>query len=438
MFLWELLTIFFLILLNGVFAMSELAVVSSRRARLKRLVSRGSRGAAAALRLIDDPSGFLSTVQIGITVIGIGAGAYGGATLGEQWGAYLNTFSLFHPYGEALGMGLVIMTITYFSLVLGELVPKRLALHNPERIAVVVAPPMIVLSKVTAPLVWLMRTSIDAVLRAIRLGTPRETAITEDEVKSLITEGTQSGVFVPQEREMIEGVLRLADRTVRVIMTPRNEVVWLDANADPKLIQRQIAESGFSHFPVCRGDIDELVGIVHAKALLDAALRGEPLAIAKHIHEPMVVPESTSSLRLLEQFKKSGVHVAIVVDEFGMVEGLVTLTDIMESIIGDLTERGETPAPETVRREDGSWLVDGIMPIDEFEDKLGLHGYKSQGKFETVGGFVLHVLGHFPVTGEHFMYEGTRFEVLDMDGHRVDKVLVQPPTREDEGETLDF
>lgn len=438
MFLWELFIIFLLILLNGVFAMSELAVVSSRRARLKRLVSRGSRGAAAALRLIDDPSGFLSTVQIGITVIGIGAGAYGGATLGEQWGAYLNTFSLFHPYGEALGMGLVIMAITYFSLVLGELVPKRFALHNPERIAVVVAPPMIVLSKVTAPLVWLLRTSIDAVLRVVRLGTPRETAITEDEVKSLITEGTQSGVFVPQEREMIEGVLRLADRTVRVIMTPRHEVVWLDVNADSKLIQRQIAESGFSHFPVCRGDIDELVGIVDAKALLDAALRGEPLAIAKHIHEPMVVPESTSSLRLLEQFKKSGVHIAIVVDEFGMVEGLVTLTDIMESIIGDLTERGETPALETVRREDGSWLVDGIMPIDEFEDKLGLHGFKSQGKFETVGGFVLHVLGHFPVAGEHFVHEGTRFEVLDMDGHRVDKVLVQPPAREDEGETLDL
>lgn len=438
MFLWELFIIFLLIVLNGVFAMSELAVISSRRAHLKRMVSRGSRGAAAALRLIDDPSGFLSTVQIGITLIGIGAGAYGGATLGEQWGAYLNTFPLLYPYGEAIGIGLVIMPITYFSLVLGELVPKRLALHNPERIAVVMAPPMIVLSKVAAPLVWLLRTSIDTVLRVVQRGAPRETTVTEDEVKSLITEGTQVGVFVPQEREMIEGVLRLADRTVRVIMTPRSEVVWLDVNTDPKLIQRQIAESGFSHFPVCRGDIDELIGIVHAKALLDAALRGEPLSLAKHIHEPMVVPESTSSLRLLEQFKKTGVHIAIVVDEFGMVEGLVALTDIMESIVGELTERGETPALETVRREDGSWLVDGMMPIDEFEDKLGLHGLKSRGKFETVGGFVLHVLGHFPVTGEHFVYEGTRFEVLDMDGHRVDKVLVQPPSPEDEGETLDL
>lgn len=439
MFLWELLFIFFLILLNGAFAMSELAVVSSRRARLKRMVTRGSRGASAALRLIDDPSRFLSTVQIGITLIGIGAGAYGGATIGEEFGAWLNlSFPALAPYGEAIGMGLVIMAITYLSLIFGELVPKRLALHNPERIAVIVAPPMLWLSKAAAPLVWFLKVSIDAILRLLKRDMPRENTVTEDEVKSLITEGTQSGIFVPQEREMIEGVLRLADRTVRMIMTPRNEVVWLDVNADPKLIQRQIAESGFSHFPVCRGALDELIGIVHAKDLLDATLRGEPLTVAKYIHEPMVVPESTPSLRLLEQFKKTGVHIAVVVDEFGMVEGVATLTDIMESIVGELTEKGEKPTLETVQREDGSWLVDGMMPIDEFEDRVGLHGLKSTGKFETVGGFVLHVLGHFPVTGEHFMYEGTRFEVVDMDGHRVDKVLVHPPKPEDELESSDL
>lgn len=439
MFLWEFLFVFFLILLNGAFAMSELAVISSRRTRLKRLASRGSRGAAAALRLIDDPSRFLSTVQIGITLIGIGAGAYGGTTIGEEFGAWLNTeFPFLDPYGEAIGMGIVIMAITYFSLVLGELVPKRLALHNPERIAVIVAPVMVWISKAAAPLVSFLKVSIDAVLRTLRLDKPSENTVTEDEVKSLITEGTQSGIFVPQERDMIEGVLRLGDRSVRVIMTPRSEVVWLDVNAEPKQIQRQIAESGFSHFPACRGDLDEIIGIVHARDLLVSALRGEPLSLAKSLDQAMVVPDSTSSLRLLEQFKKTGVHIAVIVDEFGTVEGIATLTDIMEAIVGELTEEGETPTLETVRREDGSWLVDGVMPIDEFEDRIGLQDLKSLGKFETVGGFILHVLGHFPVAGEHFMHEGTRFEVVDMDGHRVDKVLVYPPKPDEELESSDL
>lgn len=354
---------------------------------------------------------FPSTVQIGITVIGIGAGAYGGTTLGEQFGGWLDRFFPFlAPYGDAIGMGSVIVLITYLSLIFGELVPKRLALHNPERIAVLVARPMLWLSKAAAPLVWLLKLSTDTMLRVLKRDLPRENIVTEDEIKSLITEGTQSGIFVPQEREMIEGVLRLADRTARRIMTPRSEIVWLDIEADPASIQQQITATHFPHFPVCRGTLDELVGIVSTKDLLDAALRGEPLTLAAHIHEPLVVPEGTLALRLLDQLKKSGAYIAIVVDEFGMVEGLVTFTDIMESIVGELAE---TPTQEATQRDDGSWLVDGMMPIDEFEFRVGLHGLKSQGKFETVGGFVLHVLGHFPVTGEHFDYEGARFEVVD-------------------------
>ena len=434
MYMWELIVICLLIVLNGAFAMSEMAVVSSRRTRLKRMASHGSRGAAVALRLLDDPSRFLSTVQIGITLIGIGAGAYGGATLGEELGVWLNAFALFHPHGEAIGMGIVIVAITYFSLIFGELVPKRVALHSPERIAVIVAPPMLLISKVAAPLAWFLKIAVDTVLRLLKRDTARDSTVTEDEIKSLITEGTQVGVFIQQEREMIEGVLRLADRAVRVIMTPRSEVVWLDIDDDARQIGAKIRAAGFSHFPVCRGAIDELVGMIHAKDLLDAALRGEPLSLAKNLVEPMVVPEGTTSLRLLEQFKKTGVHIAVVVDEFGMLEGVVTLTDIMEAIVGELPEQGETAAPDTVRRDDGSWLVDGMMPIDEFEDRIGLHGLRAPGKYETVGGFVLHVLGHFPVVGEHFMHDGTRFEVVDMDGRRIDKVLVQPAAPADRGE----
>jgi len=429
MFVWELLVIFMLILLNGVFAMSEMAVVSSRRARLKMMVTRrGSHGAAMALRLIDDPSRFLSTVQIGITLIGTVAGAYGGATLGEELGTWLNSFPLLNPYGEEVGFGIVVIAITYFSLIFGELVPKRVALHSPERIAIIVAGPMMAISKVAAPLVWLLKIAIDAVLRLLKRDAARETSVTHDEVKSLITEGTLAGIFAPQEREMIEGVLRLADRAVRVIMTSRYDVVWLDANDEPEQVRRKIAEAGFSHYPVCRGALDEIVGIVHTKDLLDAALRGDSFSLGKYVVEPMVVPEGTPSLYLLEQFKKTGIHIAIIVDEFGTVEGIATLTDIMESIVGELPEQGETAPPEAVRRQDGSWLVDGMMPMDEFEDRVGIHGLHAPDKYETVGGFVLHVLGRFPVTSDHFKYEGIRFEVVDIDGRRVDKVLVHPPS----------
>ena len=435
MFLWEMLIILLLIVLNGAFAMSEMAVVSSRRERLRAMVARGSRGAAKALRLTEDPSGFLSTVQIGITLIGIVAGAYGGATLGEQLGIWLNTFPALHDYGQELGWGIVIISITYLSLIFGELVPKRLALQRPERIAAVVATPMIWLSKLASPVALLLKFSIDGILRLFKHNTAREAEVTEDEVKSLISEATLAGTFVPAEREMIEGVLRLADRAVRVIMTPRNDVIWLDVDDNPDQIQRKVVDASFSHFPVCRGSLDEFIGIVHTKTLLGAALRGERLALAHYAVDPMVVPEGTSSLRLLDQFKKSGMHIAIVVDEFGMVEGLVTLTDLMESIVGELPEQGERAVPDAVRRDDGSWLVDGMMPIDEFEDHVGIQGLRAPGKYETVGGFVLHVLGHFPVAGEHFVHGGARFEVVDMDGRRVDKVLVQPPTSEELEET---
>lgn len=435
MYMWEVFIILLLIVLNGVFAMSEMAVVSSRRERLRGMVARGSRGAAMALRLTEDPSRFLSTVQIGITLIGIVAGAYGGATLGEQFGAWLNTFPALYDYGDELGWGIVLMSITYLSLVFGELVPKRMALQRPERIASVFATPMIWLSKLASPIALLLKFSIDAVLRLFKHDMTREAQVTEDEVKSLISEATLAGTFVPAEREMIEGVLRLADRAVHVIMTPRNEVIWLDADDDPDQIQRKIQDGGFSHFPVCRGSLDEFIGIIHTKTLLGAALRGERLSLANYVVDPMVVPEGTPSLRLLDQFKKSGMHIAIVVDEFGLVEGLVTLTDLMESIVGELPEQGERAVPDAVRRVDGSWLVDGMMPIDEFQDHVGIQGLRAPGKYETVGGFVLHVLGHFPVTGEKFVHGATCFEVVDMDGHRVDKVLVQPLSSEEIEET---
>ncbi|WP_448188374.1 hemolysin family protein [Azospirillum sp. sgz301742] len=424
--IWELLVIVLLIVVNGFFAMSELAVVSARRARLQRMAEgRGARGAKAALELAENPSHFLSTVQIGITLIGIVAGAYGGSTVAERLGPKLDAVPWIAPHGSQMAFALVVAGITYLSLIVGELAPKRLALINAERIAVAVAGPMRTLSRVALPLAWLLGASTEALLRLLRLPTTREQTVTEEEVKSLIAEGTQSGVFAPAERQMIEGVLRLADRTVRAIMTPRPDVLWLDPDDPPEAIATEIRDGGYSRFPVCRGDVDEVQGIVSAKALLDQALHGRPLDLRAALVQPMIVHDGTPVLRLLELFKQSTVHMAVVVDEYGSVEGIVTMTDIMESIAGEMPEAGQEADSGLVQREDGSWLVDGMLPVDEVEATVGVPGLKGEGTYHTLAGFVLERIGHVPTASEHFLWRGHRFEVVDMDGRRIDKVLIQ-------------
>lgn len=427
----EIAIIVLLTLLNGAFAMSELAVVSSRRARLQVMADGGNAGARTALRMIDEPSRFLSTVQIGITLVGVGAGAFGGATLGARFGAWLDTIPVFGGYGEVVGYGTVIIAITYLSIVLGELIPKRIALKNPERIASIVARPMRLLSKVAAPFVWLLGASTDALLRLLGLHGKRESTITEEEVRSMITEGTQAGVFVPQEKRMIDGVLRLADRTVRAIMTPRPEVIWLDTNESVDALLDKIRSAGHSRYPVCRGDLEDIIGIVHARDLLDDAARGKPFHLERRAVKPLVVHDGTSVLKLLDLMKSSGQHFAVVVDEYGIVEGVITITDILETIAGDLPEAGEVPEVGAVRREDGSWLVEGWMPVDEFEETIGLSGVRGAGKFHTVAGFMLNTLGHVPTVGEAFEHGGFRLEVVDMDGRRIDKILVHSLTAPD-------
>jgi putative hemolysin len=421
----EMLFVFLLVLFNGLLAMSEMAVVSSRKARLNQMARLGHRGARVALRLIDDPSRFLSTVQIGITLVGILAGAFGGATLADQLGDSLDTIPAIAPNGDTIGIAIVVAAITYLSLVVGELVPKRFALANPERVAASVAGPMLLLSRIAAPAVWLLKVSTESALRVLGLSGVRETTVTEEEVKSLIAEGAQAGVFAPQERDMIEGVLRMADRPVRVIMTPRAAIVWIDLKSDRAAILKVVDVNRFSCLLVCDGSIDRAVGIVHAKNLLPVALRGDVVELRALMTPALIIPESTPVLKLLEQFKRDRVHMAVVVDEYGTTEGLVTLTDVLESIAGELPERGEEPGPLIVQREDGSWLVDGMLPLDEFEDRIGLRGLRGEGAFHTVAGFVLQQLGHLPKTGESFVYRDARFEVVDLDGRRIDKVLVQ-------------
>jgi putative hemolysin len=407
---------------NGLLAMSELAVISSRKSRLEYLANQGSRGAHTAIGLIDDPSRFLSTVQIGITLIGIVAGAFSGATLGQRLGGWLNTFSVISPHGNAMAIGVTVVGITYLSLILGELVPKRIALAQPERIAAFVAGPMHSLSLIAAPAVWVLHVSTERVLHILDLSGSRETTITEDEVKSLIAEGTQAGVFVPQEQEMIQGVLRLADRPVRVIMTPRPKIVWIDTRSDRNTILEMFESNRFSRLLVCDGTVDRPVGVVHTKDLLPEALRCVDVSLTALMKPLLCVPDGTPVLKLLSRFKTEKAHIAVVVNEYGSTDGLITLTDVIEAIAGDLPERGEDAEPRIVQRENGSWLVDGTLPTDEVESVTGI----SMGKdVKMTAGFVLNHLGRIPEAGAGFDYENARFEVVDMDGNRIDKILIE-------------
>lgn len=415
-----------LIALNGLFAMSELAVVSSRKSRLESLAARRVRGARAALRLTEDPTAFLSTVQVGITLVGILAGAFGGVALGSEVAEWLGRWAPLRAYAEPLALGAIVVVTTYATLIIGELVPKRIAMRRPERIAMLVAPAMHQLARIAAPIVWILKASTEGVMRLLPLRPAPETTVTEEEVRMLIAEGTRAGVFLATEREMIEGVLRLADRKVRAIMTPRQDVAWLEVGATPEEIAEQLAEHRASRFPVCRETIDQPVGIVQVKDLAPALLKGEKIRLADYMRPPLVVPEGVEVLKLLDLFRAEGVHMAIVVDEYGTTEGVVTLGDILEAITGELPEVGEEPERGLVRRADGSWLVDGGYPIDEFEDRLRLHGLRENGDFATVAGYVLHRLERVPSVGDHFVTANGRFEIVDMDGNRIDKVLFVP------------
>jgi putative hemolysin len=424
----ELLIIFFLTVTNGLLAMSEFAVVSSRKSRLEHLANQGSRGAQAALRLIEDPSRFLSTVQIGITLVGIIAGAFSGATLGQRLGTWLNTFPSISPYGNSVGIGITVVGITYLSLIIGELVPKRIALTHPEQVASFVARPMRGLSLVAAPAVWVLHVSTNRVLRLFGLSDTREATVTEEEVKSLIAEGTQAGIFVPQEQEMIEGVLRLADRSVRLIMTPRTRIVWVDVHSDRNTIIDMVRSHRFSRLLVCDGTVDHPVGFIHTKNLLPETLSCEEVTLSELVTPLLYVSDRTTVLKLLNRFKKEKVYLAVVVDEYGTIEGLVTLTDVIEAIAGDLPEQGEDDGPQIVQRDDGSWLADGTVPTDEVETLTGIYMGEN---VEMLAGFVLDHLGQIPKTGASFLHENARFEVVDMDGNRIDKVLIEVSPKSD-------
>lgn len=418
----ELAILIFLVLLNGVFAMSELAIVSAKKPRLKAKADRGDAGAKAALKLLEDPSRMLSTVQIGITLIGVIAGAYGATALADDLApVILNAFPATRDYADDLAFGVVIVFTTYLSLVLGELVPKRIAMSAPESIAGVMAPFMALLATVSSPLVWLLKTSTDAVLRLFGLHRARQADVTEEEIHSLIEEGHEAGLIESEEREMIAGVMRLGDRSVRAIMTPRPDVVWLDPSMSAEATLARIRESQHSRFPVALGSVDEVLGVVQTKELLT---RAGPLDLRATMHPPVIVPESLSVLRLLDSMRGNPVRMVFVADEYGMIQGLVTAADLLEAIAGDGALSHDEAIAAPVQREDGSWLVDGMTPIDEFERLVGVPGLSEDGQFDTVAGLMIQLTQRLPHVGDRAERWPLKFEIIDMDGRRIDKLLV--------------
>lgn len=424
---FEILLVGGLLIINGLFSMTEIAVVSARRVRLARAAADGSAGAAKAVELQENPDRFLSTVQIGITLVGILSGAFGGALLSDEIGALVAQVPSLAPYSEQIGFGVVILVITYFALVIGELVPKNIALNRPELIATIFSRPMDLVSKLTAPAVWVLSASTRLILKIFRITASTDSAITEEEIRAHIAHGTEIGVLDETEQDLIESVIRLDDQRITALMTPRTKIEWIDLDDDADEIRQQIIESQYSRMPVARGSLDDVIGLVKSRDLLAQVLSGNQLDLEKPARQPVFAPETKTALELLEIFKESASHVALVVDEFGAIVGLVTMNDVLEAIVGDLPVAGVVDH-SVVIREDGSMLLDGHLSVADIRDLLKLKELPEDERdaYQTLAGFVLTRLERLPVEGDKFEWERYAFEVMDMDGRRVDKVLVTP------------
>lgn len=416
----EVLAILAIIVINAVFVLSEMSVASSRKARLQERVNDGDKRAATTLKLIEEPNLFLATVQIGITLVGVFLGAVGGVRFSEPLSGLLGRVPALIPYADSLSLAIVVIAITFVSIVLGELVPKRIALHNPERIASLLAGPMIFVSTLFKPFVWLLGRITDLILKLMGVEPGNEPPVTEEEIQLLIDQGTQAGVFEEAEQDMVEGVFSLADQRVYSLMTPRPDVVWLDISDSIEDIRKKLEESNFSRFPVRQGSLDSIVGIVKARDLLVQSLNNEPIILKDLLKPAFFVPETMFASRALEVLKEKGTDMLLVIDEFGALQGLLTITDILEEIVGEM----EIEEPQATQRQDGSWLLDGMLEVDEFKEIFDLPMLPHEDEYETLSGFVMVSLGRLPQATDRFEWHGLKFEVIDMDGRRVDKVLV--------------
>lgn len=415
-----LITIGILLLLNGVLAMAETALLSVRKARLQTDSNKGDKRATAVLKLTENPNQFLSVIQIGITSIDLLIGALTGATLGVWINSQLDKFPALEPFSGVIGLLVGVLPITYLSLVLGELVPKRLALRDPEEVSSVVAGPMIFFSKIFSPIVRFLSFSTEAILKLMGVKVSDEPPVTEEEIHLLMDQGTQAGVFEESEQDMVEGIFSLGDQRVYSLMTPRTDIVWLDIEDSLEDIRTKIAESEYSRFPVRQDTLDVILGIVKTRDLLVQSLSGEQIKLKDLLRPAFFIPETMFASRALEIFKEKGTELLLVIDEFGGLQGLLTINDIIEEIVGEI----EFEEPQAMQRQDGSWLLDGMLEVDEFKELFSLKNLPHEDEYETLSGFVMVSLGRVPQSTDHFEWNGYKFEVIDMDGRRVDKVLV--------------
>jgi putative hemolysin len=423
-YLGELLLVVVLIVANGVFALAEIATVSARRARLQQRAEEGDDGARIALELISEPARFLSTVQIGITLVGILLGTTAGAELARSLADRFNSMPLLAPYAEALGTGIVVVGLTYLSLVIGELLPKQIALNNPERLASTMARPMRLLAVLTAPVVKLLSASTNLLIRLLGIKATRELPVSAEEIKIMLEQGERAGVFEPTEQDIVENALHLDELRVSAIVTPRTKIVWLDLDDPIDKLNQTVFASPHSHFPVARGTLEEVTGVLRGRDLFAAQLRGEDVDIGQMLRPPLFVPGSQSALKLLEQLRHSGQHTAMVLDEFGGLLGMATLTDVMESLVGEIRAVGVPHEPFAVKHPDGSWQLDGRITLHDLKDLLDIDELPGEedGGFETLGGLAMAVLDKIPEKGDAFEAARWRFVVDSMEGRRVSSV----------------
>ncbi|KAB2970134.1 MULTISPECIES: hemolysin family protein [Zoogloea] len=426
----DLALVFLLIVINGIFAMSEIAVVSSRKSRLQNLADDGSLGAQAALSLHHEPSSFLSTIQVGITLVGILNGAIGEAAVADPLAAWLVGIPLLEPYAKGIALTVTVVGLTYFSVVVGELVPKRLALLAPEGIASLVARPMMILARITHPLVVILSSSCSGILRLLGAKRKDEPPVTDDEIKVLMEQGAEAGVFHESEQEIVSNVLRLDEQRISSIMTPRRDMLVIDLDEDEETVWQRIIETEYSRLVVCRGGLDHVLGVLQTGDLLKKVLPGHGITTAdveSMLRPPLYVPESVTTTQLLESFRRARLQFALIINEYGDVQGLVTLTDVLAAIVGELSVPEAPEDRDMLQREDGSWLMDGDVGVERLKSVLDivddLPG-EDEHSFHTLGGFIMHALGRVPAPTDHFEVLGWRFEVMDMDRNRVDKVLV--------------
>ncbi len=426
---FEVVLVFVLLIINGIFSMSELSVVSSRKIRLQQSAEKGSKGAQTALALAESPNNFLSTVQIGITLVGILSGAFGGATIARELTAQIDKVSLLAPYSAGISFVIVVGVITYFSIIIGELIPKSIALNAPEKIASLVSRPMKFLSVAASPIVWLLSAPTSFVLKLFRVHAVVEPPVSDEEIKGLIDAGTKAGVFEESEQDLLESIIHLDDRHVVSLMTPRTKIAWLNVEDAAEKIKQKLIDSQFSRLPVCRGGLDAIIGYASAKSLLAHLLKDGEINLPVILKQPLYVPETITALELLEQFKKAHTHFAVVIDEFGGVEGLVTVHDVLEAIVGNLpTGNHSHSRQDTISREDGSRLMDGQTSVIDLKEALDLKELPAEERdqYHTLAGFVMTHLGKVPRTGDRFEWHGFSFQVEAMEHNRVDKVLIKP------------